>query len=172
MLTIVVKRTRSSILKKSVKYKLFKKETTKLDSNFNLIYFKQNLAHSKDFRVVDMTFLNGHLYCGINNGIVLVLKRLTLTPLLIFHAHMHQLHSLCPITFETYTKRRFNLSQNKRDGVNNSNKVVKRTQHMLLSLGRALAPLHEDIYLSSNKYRVDALRKYASCLIICAWNSN
>jgi hypothetical protein len=119
-----------------------------------------------------MTFLNGHLYCGINNGIVIVLKRLTLTPLLIFQAHMHQLHILCPITFETYTKRRFNLSPNKQSGVNNSNKIVKRTQHMLLSLGRALAPLHEDIYLSSNKYRVDALRKYASCLILNAWNSN
>jgi hypothetical protein len=142
---------------------------------FEELNFKE-LANnsSRDFKIIDMNFLNGHLYCGINTGIVLVLKRLTLTPLLMFNAHMHQLHSLCPVTFETYTKKRFNnfnANANK-TGINNSNKVVKKTQHMLLSLGRALAPLHEDIYLSSNKYRVDALRKYASCLIICAWNSN
>ena len=138
------------------------------------------LAPIRDFRIVDMTFLNGHLYCGVNNGIVLVLKRLTLTPLLIFNAHMHQLHSLCPITYETFTTRRFSnaehhsphKSANQQSGVNTSNRVVKKTQHMLLSLGRALAPHHEDIYLSSNKYRCDALRKYASCLIVCAWNSN
>lgn len=48
-----------------------------------------------------MTFLNSNLYCGFNNGTVLALKRLTLTPLFLFNAHMHQLHNLISLTFET-----------------------------------------------------------------------
>lgn len=125
-----------------------------------------------------MSFLNGNLYCGINSGSVLVLKRLTLTPLLIFQAHVHQLNRLCPLTFETRLTRieRHNSnniktgSQSKRIN-SNSSSVIKRTQYLLLTLGRALAPIHEDIYLSSKKYRIDALSKYANCLILCAWNS-
>ena len=114
---------------------------------------------------MEINFLNGNLYSGFNNGIVLVLKRLTLTPLFMFNAHMHQLHCLCPLTFETrLTTYHQNLNQS-------ATTVVKKTQHMLISLGRALTPLHEDIYLSSSRYRdrVDALKKYASCLILCSW---
>lgn len=126
-----------------------------------------------------MSFLNGNLYCGINSGSVLVLKRLTLTPLLIFQAHVHQLNRLCPLTFETRLTRieRHNSNNNNKTGSqskrinSNSSSVIKRTQYLLLTLGRALAPIHEDIYLSSKKYRIDALSKYANCLILCAWNS-
>lgn len=136
--------------------------------------FKEHFTNPREFRIVDLTFLNGHLYCGINSGIVLVLKRLTLTPLLIFSAHMHQINSLCPLTFETSViqRKNFTSKSNSQMQSGSSNRVVKKTQHMLLTLGRALAPVHEDVYLSSNKYRVDALRKYAGCLILNAWNSS
>ena len=111
--------------------------------------------------------MNGLLYCGINNGIVLAMKRLTLTPLFIFNAHMHQLHHLCPLTFETRTITCSRTADQAR-----TNTVVKKTCYSLLSLGRALAPAHEDIYLSSATYRerVKALKKYANCLILCSWN--
>lgn len=97
---------------------------------------------------------------------MLVLKRLTLTPLLLFSSHMHQLHNLCSLTFET---RLITLN---RQSKQNAQSQVKKTHHMLLSLGRALAPTHEDIYLTNGKYRIDALRKYANCLILNAWNCN
>jgi hypothetical protein len=120
-----------------------------------------------------MTFMNGHLYCGINNGAVLVLKRLTLTPLLIFNAHMHQLHNLCPLTFETRLVT-FNqkIDNSKNTNEKEMNTIVKKTTHVLVSLGRALAPAHEDIYLSSTSYRdrCKALKKYANCLILGSWN--
>lgn len=134
--------------------------------------FKEHFSNPRDFKIVDLTFLNGHLYCGINSGIVLVLKRLTLTPLLIFSAHMHQVNSLCPLTFETYAMQRKNFTNKSNSSVSQSSsaRVVKKTQHVLVTLGRALAPVHEDVYLSSNKYRVDALRKYAGCLILNSWN--
>jgi hypothetical protein len=137
----------------------------------------------KDFRIVEITFLNGNLYCGINNGIVLALKRLTLTPLLIFNAHMHRLHTLCPLTFETRLTivRKQHPNRNNIIGDSTLNKnistqystttVAKKVQSVLVSLGRALPPLHEDIYLSSTNYRVDALRKYGNCLILCSWSS-
>jgi hypothetical protein len=140
-----------------------------------------------------MIFLNGNLYCGTSSGTVLVLKRLTLTPLLIFQAHMHQLYRLCPLTFETRVTtiehhyqpsamrsvattgnlRRFPIAPlpPQQAAQSTTTVVVKRTQHLLLTLGRALAPAHEDIYLSSSKYRVEALSKYANCLILCNWNS-
>lgn len=138
-----------------------------------------------------MTFLNGNLYCGINSGVVLILKRLTLTPLLIFKAHVHQLNKLCPLSFDTrlttLSKKQPNAPRQSRQSNNSSNyrspdysptqpvasvasTVVKKTHHILLSLGKALAPVHEDIYLSSPKYRIEALRKYENCLILNSWN--
>ncbi len=108
-------------------------------------------------------------------GIVLVFKRLTLTPLLAYSAHMHQLHSLCPLTFETKLTTIYNsqnLTNDPSQKIKNKTSSVKKTQSLMLTLGRALAPLHEDLYLSSNKYRVDALRKYANSLILCSWNTN
>lgn len=120
----------------------------------------------RDFRVVDMEFLNSYLFCAISNGTVLVLKRLTLTPLQVFTSHVHQLYKLCSIQFET----RLNIwsKHNKQ----NMTSQVKKTQNMLLSMGRALSPIHEDIYLSNRKYRTDALQNYANCLILNAWNCN
>jgi hypothetical protein len=125
--------------------------------------------------------MNGHLYCGINNGIVLALKRLTLTPLFVFNAHMHQLYSICPLSFETRLvtcsqdsndKDNQNISNNKYASEQFANKSLKKTSYIMISVGRALAPSHEDIYLSSNSYRdrVKALKKYANCLILCSWN--
>jgi hypothetical protein len=116
-----------------------------------------------------MTFLNGHLYCGISTGTILVFKRLTLTPLFAFNAHMHQLYNLCPLTFET---KSITIHNNINEKAKTQTTVVKKTQSLMLSIGRALAPLHEDLYLSSSKYRVDALRKYANCLILNIWNTN
>ena len=125
--------------------------------------------------------MNGILYCGINSGIVLALKRLTLTPLFMFNAHMHQLYNICPLTFETKLIS-YNQFNNQNSSVDqetkttsldrNITKNVKKTSHSLVSLGRAVAPIHEDIYLSSSTYRdrVDALKKYANCLILCSWN--
>lgn len=122
--------------------------------------------------------MNGILYCGINSGIVLALKRLTLTPLFMFNAHMHQLYNICPLTFETkiisynqFNNQSSNLEQ-EANSERNITKNVKKTSHSLVSLGRAVAPIHEDIYLSSTTYRdrVDALKKYANCLILCSWN--
>lgn len=120
----------------------------------------------RDFRVVDIEFLNSYLFCAINNGAVLVLKRLTLTPIQVFTSHVHQLYKLCSVQFET----RMNIwsKHNKQ----NMTSQVKKTQNMLLSMGRALAPIHEDIYLSNRKYRTDALQNYANCLILNAWNCN
>jgi hypothetical protein len=135
----------------------------------------------RDFKIVDMTFVNGHLFCGLNNGLVLGLKRLTLTPLTVYSAHMAHLHSLCSVTFETrVTTIRRNLNRSGRRGTDTLSPssgnpqvstVVKRTQNILVTLGRALAPVHEDIYLSSSKYMsIEALQKYANCLILCSWN--
>ena len=132
-----------------------------------------------------MTFVNGHLYCGLSNGLVLALKRLTLTPLLIFSAHMHYLHCLSLITFETKVTtirrqlsgkfndgRRLNDSLSPSSGNVQTTTMAKKTNNILVTLGRALAPVHEDIYLSSTKYRIEALQKYANCLILCSWNCN
>ena len=121
---------------------------------------------SRDFKIVDIEFMNSYLYCGLNNGIILVLKRLTLTPLQLFSCHMHQLHSLCSLTFETRI-----LSFNRQNKQANTIQV-KKSQNMLLTLGRALAPIHENLYLSNLKYRIDALKNYANCLILNAWNCN
>ncbi len=120
---------------------------------------------TREIRVVDITFLNGNLYSGFNNGVVLVMKRLTLTPLLMFNAHMHQLNNLCPLTFETRITTYYQHSNR------SPTSTVKKTQNMLVSLGRALTPLHEDVYLSSSRYRekIGALKKYASCLILNTW---
>lgn len=129
-----------------------------------------------------MTFVHGHLYCGLNNGMVLALKRLTLTPIQLFSAHMHHLHSMCSLTFETRVttlSKDTNLirrtvpgdSMSPTSSSNATSSVVKRTHSTLVTLGRALAPVHEDIYLSSAKYRsIEALQKYANCLILCSWN--
>lgn len=134
-----------------------------------------------------MSFLNGHLYCGVNYGVVIVLKRLTLTPLLAFNAHMHQLHKLCPLTFETRVittttqpsrKSPSNdqgpapasKQQQQQQQICTTTSTTKKTQHMLVTLGRALAPCHEEMYLANPRYRVDALSKYANCLILCSWS--
>lgn len=148
---------------------------------FEELNFKNDGSSSREFKITDMSFLNGNLYCGINSGSILVLKRLTLSPLLVFQAHVHQLNRLCPLTFETRltrierNKTGLQLQQQQQskriNSTSSSSSVVKRTQHLLLTLGRALAPIHEEMYLSSKKYRIDALSKYANCLILCAWNS-
>lgn len=124
-------------------------------------------ASAREIRIVEITFLNGNLYSGFNNGIVLALKRLTLTPLFMFNAHVHQLYNLCPLTFETKQTTYYQNRSRK------PTSVVKKTKHTLVSLGRALTPLHEDIYLSSSYYRdrVGALKKYANCLILNTWSS-
>lgn len=151
--------------------------------SFSFSYISFIAVSNREFRLVDMTFLNGHLYCGISTGTILVFKRLTLTPLFAFNAHMHQLYNLCPLTFETKSitihnnnnyssNNNHNRENNFNDRVKSQTTVVKKTQNLMLSIGRALAPLHEDLYLSSSKYRVDALRKYANCLILNIWNTN
>ncbi|CAF0874165.1 unnamed protein product, partial [Brachionus calyciflorus] len=130
--------------------------------------FEENEQASqlRDFRIVEIEFMNSHLYCGINNGTVLVLKRLTLTPLQMFNSHMHQLYNLCSLQFET------RLNTWSRRNKQNMTSQVKKTQHMLLTMGRALSSTHEDMYLSNPKYRIDALQNYANCLILNAWNCN
>jgi hypothetical protein len=125
-----------------------------------------------NIKIVDLTFLNGHLICALSSGIVIAFKRLTLTPLFMYNAHMHQLHNLCPLSFETRLITVHRLGNQLSPTQSNSTSMVKKTQNVLLSLGRALAPVHEDIYLSSSKYRIDALSNYANCLILCAWNIN
>lgn len=134
----------------------------------------------RTFRVVDISFMNGHLYCGINNGLVIVLKRLTLTPLFMFTSHMHQLNTICALTFETHmvSYNPYNDQEkveNNQSGNNGAiSKTLKKTSHTLVSFGRALAPVHEDIYLSSTSYRdrVKGLQNYANCLIVNSWNCN
>ncbi len=128
----------------------------------------QPVSVIRNFRIVDISFMNGLLYCAMNNGIVLAMKRLTLTPLFMFNAHMNKLHGLCPLSFDTKLVTYGEDSAGSREVI----KTVRRTSHSLISLGRALAPVHEDIYLSSTNYRdrVDALKKYANCLILCSWN--
>jgi hypothetical protein len=131
------------------------------------------LKQQVEFRICDMNFMNGNLYCATSNGIVLALKRLTLTPLHVYTAHVHLLHNLCPITFETRLTsiRRFNNSNPASTSTSTtSTNTIKKTQNILATLGRALAPIHEDVYLSSTKYRLDALQKYANCLILNSWN--
>lgn len=131
----------------------------------------------RTFRVVDISFMNGHLYCGINNGIVIVLKRLTLTPLSMFTSHMHQLNTLFALTFQTRLVS-FNPYDEKEKIEDNHtangtiNKTLKKTSHTLITFGRALSPVHEDIYLSSTSYRdrVKGLKNYANCLIVNSWN--
>lgn len=134
-----------------------------------------------------MTFLNSNLYCGFNNGTVLALKRLTLTPLFLFNAHMHQLHNLISLTFETRLCTYY-LNSNRNSTTCKFKYIifkiniifilvfvillaVRKTQQILVTLGRALTPLHEDIYLSSSRYRdkIGALKKYANCLILNSW---
>jgi len=130
----------------------------------------QPLSVIRSLRIVDISFMNGLLYCAMNNGIVLALKRLTLTPLFMFNAHMNKLHALCPLSFETKLVSDSGCGGD--GGGREVTKTVKKTSHSLVSLGRALAPVHEDVYLSSANYRdrVDALKKYANCLILCSWN--
>ena len=181
MHTTVVRLLTISILNNQVTFEFFSFEVL-----IKFLYSYKNQGSFRDFRIVEITFLNGYLYCGINNGAVLVLKRLTLTPIHIFSAHVHQLHNLCPLTFETrltvvnrqlkpHNEYLKNLASAKNFSISYTNTiststVVKKTQHLLVSLGRALTPIHEDIYLSSSRYRIDALRKYANCLILCSWN--
>ena len=146
---------------------------------FDDLGFKPRAA-VRSFRVVDIAFMNGHLYCGINNGLVIVLKRLTLTPLFMFTAHMHQLNSICALTFETrlvsynpYSEQDKGKKERYASCSDGSvSKSVKRASQTLVSCGRALAPIHEDIYLSSTSYRdrVKGLKNYANCLILNSWN--
>jgi len=132
----------------------------------------KHVSNSTNFKIVDLTFLNGQLMCALSSGIVIVFKRLTLTPLFMYSAHMHQLHNLCPLSFETRLITLHRLGTQFSATQSNTTSMVKNTQNVLLSLGRALSPAHEDIYLSSSKYRIDALSNYANCLILCAWNTN
>lgn len=138
------------------------------------------LGAIRTFRVVEISFMNGYLYCGINNGLVIVLKRLTLTPLFMFTAHMHQLNTICSLNFETrlVSYNPYNEEDNIQEGKTDNNgaitKTLKKSSQTLVSFGRALAPVHEDIYLSSSSYRdrVKGLKNYANCLIVNSWNCN
>lgn len=142
-----------------------------------------------------MCFINNQLYCGTNNGAVFVLKRLTLTPLFSFNAHVQRVYNLCPIIFETTIPQ---LNENNNQTTDNRFTSLKEYQSfnsnvpftlqkpllplqsanttkqhcLLVSIGRALAPYHEDVYLTSSLYRFEVLKNYANCLFLCAWDCN
>ena len=153
----------------------------------NSIY---SLFQGDNHRIMDFCIINNFLYCGTSNGTIFVLKRVALLPVYTFNAHAQRLYNLCPIFFETIiqpllTKTENYSPQSPSKMLSLDSKInsiftqkplplINRTkQHcILLTMGRALAPFHEDMYLSSSIYRLDALKSYNSCLIWCTWDSN
>ena len=162
-----------------------------------------NDMNSKEFRVVDIVFMNNQLYCCTNTGLIFTLKRLTLTPLTIFQSHVQRVHQMCSIMFETSPNAVTSPQQQQQSGgqaaaeqtsrfsqqtkyfeslssyiqkplpLNQLGKVKQK--NILITFGRALSPLHEDIYLSSTesyKNCLNELKNYANCLFVCAWNCN
>ncbi len=112
-----------------------------------------------------------------------------MSPLCSFNAHGQRLFSLCPIVFETTVQQPNEASTTLESQIKNNSsldaKIDYFTSHkplplqtiskhhcLLLTIGRALSPFHEDMYLTSTIYRLDALKNYANCLIWCAWDCN
>ena len=140
-----------------------------------------------DIHVNQMQCSNGSLFCSTNKGVFFVLKHLTLTPLYHFSAHAQRLFSFALVHFDapsftskSSTSDRLSLkddSMNKRlynqlKPIELSRTVSVRQQYSLITLGRALSPMHEEMFLSSSRYHLDSLKNYANCLFLCAWDCN
>jgi hypothetical protein len=143
---------------------------------------------------MDFCIINNFLYCGTSNGTIFVFKRVALLPVYTFKTHAQRLYNLCPIFFETIIQPVLNSNTENYSGTQSPSKMLsldskinsiftqkplplintsRTKQHcLLLTMGRALAPFHEDLYLSSSIYRLDALKSYNSCLIWCSWDCN
>ena len=138
---------------------------------------------------MDICIINNFLYCGTSNGTIFVLKRAALLPVCTFNTHAQRLYNLCPIFFETTIQVSSSSDNNilapqsptksldfRISSFFNKNPLPlmnSTKQHcLLLTMGRALAQFHEEMYLSSSIYRLDALKNYDNCLIWCTWDCN
>ena len=115
---------------------------------------------------------------------------MALTPVCTFNTHAQRLYNIFPIIFETTIQasnenskiapqspsKIFSIDTKISSFFNNQKPLplvnVTKQHCLLLTMGRALAPYHEEMYLSSPIYRLDALKNYANCLIWCTWDCN